>query len=87
MGIKPTVGLLSRSGIVPISFTQDTPGPMGRTVEDVALTLGVLTGIDSSDSKTFASQGKYYTDYTRFLKKDGLKGKRIGLVKKSNGFF
>ena len=59
VGIKPTVGLISRSGIVPISFTQDTPGPMGRTVEDAALTLGALTGIDSSDSRTFASQGKF----------------------------
>ncbi len=86
VGIKPTVGLLSRSGIVPISFTQDTPGPMGRTVEDAALSLGALTGIDSSDSKTLASQGKSQTDYTRFLKKDGLKGKRIGLDKKSMGF-
>ena len=85
-GIKPTVGLISRSGIVPISFTQDTPGPMGRTVEDVAITLGALTGIDSSDSKTFASYGKFFTDYTRFLKKDGLKGKRIGLLKKAMGF-
>src|SRR5450759_46101 len=74
VGIKPTVGLLSRSGIVPISFTQDTPGPMGRTVEDVALTLGVLTGVDSSDSKTVASQGKSYTDDTMFLKKDVLLG-------------
>jgi amidase len=86
VGIKPTVGLISRSGIVPISFTQDTPGPMGRTVEDVALTLGVLTGVDSSDSKTFASQGNFYIDYTQFLKKDGLQGKRIGLWKKSMGF-
>ena len=86
VGIKPTVGLISRTGIVPISFTQDTPGPMGRTVEDVAIALGALTGIDSSDSKTLASQGKYYTDYTKFLKKDGLKGKRIGLLKKSMGF-
>jgi amidase len=86
VGIKPTVGLISRSGIIPISFTQDTPGPMGRTVEDVALTLGALTGIDSSDSKTFASQGKSCTDYTRFLKKDGLKGKRIGLLRKAMGF-
>jgi amidase len=85
-GIKPTVGLISRSGIVPISFTQDTPGPMARTVEDVAITLGVLTGIDSTDSKTFASQGKFFTDYTGFLKKDGLKGKRIGLFKKAMGF-
>jgi amidase len=86
VGIKPTVGLLSRSGIVPISFTQDTPGPMGRTVEDVAITLGALTGIDSSDSKTLASQGKYQTDYTKYLKKDALKGKRIGLLKEAMGF-
>jgi amidase len=86
VGIKPTVGLLSRSGIVPISFTQDTPGPMGRTVTDVAITLGVLTGLDSSDSKTLLSQGKSLTDYTQYLKKDGVKGKRIGLDKKSLGF-
>jgi amidase len=86
VGFKPTVGLISRSGIIPISFTQDTPGPMGRTVEDVAITLGALTGIDSSDSKSIASEGKYYTDYTKFLKKDGLNGKRIGLLKKSMGF-
>jgi amidase len=86
VGIKPTVGLISRTGIVPISFTQDTPGPMGRTVEDVAAVLGPLTGIDSSDSKTLASQGEIFTDYTKFLKRDGLKGKRIGLSKKSLGF-
>ena len=86
VGIKPTVGLISRSGIIPISFTQDTPGPMGRTVEDVAITLGALTGIDSSDSKTLASEGRYQTDYTKFLKKEGLNGKRIGLLKKSMGF-
>lgn len=86
VGIKPTVGLISRTGIVPISFSQDTPGPMGRTVEDAAITLGALTGIDSSDSKTIASQGKYLTDYTKFLKKDGLNGKRIGLQKKDMGF-
>jgi amidase len=86
VGIKPTVGLISRSGIVPISFTQDTPGPMGRSVEDVAVALGALTGIDPSDSKTIASDGKSHTDYTKFLKKDGLNGKRIGLLKKSMGF-
>jgi len=86
VGIKPTVGLLSRSGIVPISFTQDTPGPMGRTVEDAAIALGAMTGIDSSDSKTLASQGKYFSDYTKFLKKDELKGKRIGLLKSAMGF-
>lgn len=86
VGLKPTVGLISRSGIVPISFTQDTPGPMGRTVTDVAITLGALTGTDPSDSKTLASEGKSLNDYTQFLKIDGLKGKRIGLTKKSLGF-
>lgn len=86
VGIKPTVGLISRSGIIPISFSQDTPGPMGRSVEDVAICLGELTGIDSSDSKTMVSEGKYKTDYTQFLKKEGLKGKRIGLLKKTMGF-
>ena len=86
VGIKPTVGLISRSGIIPISFTQDTPGPMCRTVEDAALVLGALTGIDSTDSKTFASHGKSCTDYTKFLKKDALNGKKIGLLKMSMGF-
>jgi amidase len=86
VGLKPTVGLISRTGIIPISFTQDTPGPMGRTVEDAAITLGVLTGIDSSDTKTLSSAGLYKTDYTRFLKIDGVHGKRIGLLKKTMGF-
>jgi amidase len=86
VGLKPTVGLISRSGIIPISFTQDTPGPMGRTVEDVAISLGILTGIDSTDSKTLNSAGNYQTDYTRYLIKDGLKGKRIGLLKASMEF-
>lgn len=86
VGIKPTVGLISRSGIVPISFTQDTPGPMGRTVEDVATALGALTGIDKSDSKTAGSEGKSLTDYKKFLNSDGLNGKRIGVLKKSMGF-
>jgi len=86
VGLKPTVGLISRSGIVPISFTQDTPGPMGRTVEDVAVALGVLTGIDPTDSKSVLSEGKFQADYKKYLKKDGLTGKRIGLLKKSMGF-
>jgi amidase len=85
VGIKPTVGLISRGGVIPISFTQDTPGPMGRTVRDVALCLGALVGVDSADVKTLASPGHYYTDYTQFLKKDGLKGKRIGLFKAPYG--
>jgi len=81
VGIKPTVGLISRSGIIPISFTQDTPGPMARTVRDAAIFLGVLVGVDSTDEKTLESRGKFYIDYTEFLKEDGLKGKRIGLYK------
>ena len=81
VGIKPTVGLISRSGVIPISFTQDTPGPMARTVRDAAICLGALVGVDSSDVKTLASRGQFYTDYTKFLNKDGIKGKRIGLFK------
>lgn len=79
VGIKPTVGLISRSGIIPISFTQDTPGPMARTVRDAAICLGVMVGIDASDSKTLLNEGKTYTDYTQFLNQNGLAGKRIGL--------
>lgn len=78
VGIKPTVGLISRSGIIPISFTQDTPGPMARTVKDAAILMGALVGIDSTDEKSLESKGKTFTDYTQFLKEDGLKGKRIG---------
>lgn len=81
VGIKPTVGLVSRSGVIPISFTQDTPGPMARTVRDAAIGLGALVGIDPADEKTLASKGRFYSDYTQFLKEDGLKGKRIGLFK------
>lgn len=79
VGIKPTVGLISRTGIIPISFTQDTPGPMARTVTDAVIGLGSLTGIDSTDLKTLQSKALHLTDYTSFLKKDGLKNKRIGL--------
>jgi amidase len=86
VGIKPTVGLISRTGIIPISFTQDTPGPMARTVADAATALGVLTGIDARDAKTFGSEGKSLTDYTVFLKENGLTGKRIGLLRKTMGF-
>jgi len=86
VGLKPTVGLISRSGIIPISSTQDTSGPMGRTVTDVAITLGVMAGVDSADQKTFASAGNYVNDYTPYLKADGLRGKRIGLLKKNMGY-
>jgi amidase len=85
VGIKPTVGLISRSGVIPISSTQDTPGPMARTVRDVAIGLGAMVGVDKLDEKTLASEGKFHTDYTQFLKPDGLKGKRIGLFKGTYG--
>jgi amidase len=81
VGIKPTVGLWSRSGIIPISATQDTAGPMARTVRDAAILLGALTGIDNADAVTNESKGKSYADYTIFLEKDGLKNKRIGIEK------
>lgn len=80
-GIKPTVGLVSRSGVIPISYTQDTPGPMARTLRDAAICLGAIVGTDDLDKKTLASEGKFYSDYTQFLKEDGLQGKRIGLYK------
>ncbi|SMO91868.1 amidase [Fodinibius sediminis] len=78
VGIKPTVGLLSRSGIIPISFTQDTPGPMTRSVTDAAIALGTMVGVDQEDSKTGPSKDHLHTNYTPFLKEDGLQGKRIG---------
>ena len=85
VGIKPTVGLVSRAGIVPIAHSQDTAGPMARTVTDAAILLGALTGVDADDAATSASQGKSLTDYTRFLDPHGLRGARIGVVRKSFG--
>jgi amidase len=85
-GIKPTVGLVSRTGIIPISHSQDTAGPMCRTLRDAAIVLGALTGVDSEDSATTESQGKSYADYTRFLDANGLKGARIGVARKYLGF-
>ncbi len=79
VGIKPTVGLLSRAGIIPISHTQDTAGPMARTVADAALLLGAMTGVDERDEATRASRGKALADYTPFLDPHGLKGARIGV--------
>ncbi|WP_338866097.1 amidase [Myxococcus stipitatus] len=79
VGLKPTVGLVSRSGIIPISHSQDTAGPMARTVADAAALLTVLAGVDASDAATSASQGHTGLDYTRFLDADGLKGARIGV--------
>jgi amidase len=81
-GIKPTVGLLSRSGIVPISASQDTAGPMARTVREVAMLLSAMTGVDPKDHATDASQGKAASDYTRFLDPTGLRGARLGIARK-----
>jgi amidase len=81
VGLKPTVGLVSRSGIIPISHTQDTAGPMTRTVREAAILLSVLAGSDPKDAATREADGRREADYTRFLMKDGLKGARLGVVK------
>jgi amidase len=86
VGIKPTVGLLSRAGIIPISHSQDTAGPMARTVRDAAILLGALVGVDPRDSETKNAAGKFRTDYTQFLLADGLKGARLGIARKYFGF-
>jgi len=86
VGIKPTVGLWSRSGIIPISHTQDTAGPMARTVADAATLLGPLTGMDEKDEVTKNSEGKTHTDYTQFLDVQGLQGKRLGVLRDNMGF-
>jgi len=86
VGFEPTLGLVSRSGIIPISHSQDTAGPMTRTVADAALLLGVLVGIDPNDSATTASLGKYHHNYTQFLDPQGLRGARIGVARNFFGF-
>ncbi len=86
VGIKPTVGLVSRAGIIPISHSQDTAGPMTRTVRDAAILLGAMTGIDSEDNATKGSKGKLHKDYTKFLDSNGLKGARIGVFRQYFGF-
>jgi amidase len=85
VGIKPTLGLLSRSGIIPIAHSQDTPGPMARIVTDAAILLGVLTGIDKNDPATNSSVKRALKDYTKFLDKGGLKGARIGVARNMCG--
>lgn len=80
VGIKPTVGLVSRSGIIPIAHTQDTAGPMARTVTDAAILLGAMAGHDKSDAETAEADKKRAKDYTKFLDPNGLKGARLGLV-------
>jgi amidase len=86
VGIKPTLGLISRSGIIPIAHSQDTAGPMCRTVADAAALLGALTGVDSEDSATQTTRLTALPDYTRFLDPHGLRGARIGVVRKLAGF-
>jgi amidase len=85
-GMKPTVGLVSRSGIIPISHSQDTAGPMARTVRDVAILLGAMAGVDPEDAVTAKGEGKAATDYTKFLDPAGLKGARLGIARKYFGF-
>jgi amidase len=85
-GIKPTVGLVSRNGIIPISHTQDGAGPMCRTLRDAATLLGALAGIDPEDAATAGSNGKFRTDYTEFCDPRGLQGARIGVARKYFGF-
>jgi len=86
VGLKPTVGLVSRSGIIPISVSQDTAGPMTRTVSDAALMLSVLAGADDADPAGKAAQGYAQADYTTALSADALKGKRIGLLRQAMGY-
>jgi len=86
VGIKPTVGLVSRAGIIPIAHSQDTAGPLARTVTDAAILLGAITGVDPDDPATAASRSKGLQDYTKFLDAKGLTGARIGVVRKLFGF-
>ena len=81
VGLKPTHGLLSRDGIIPLALTFDTAGPMARSVYDVAAALGVMTGVDSADPATGKSEGRFETDYTKYLTGDALKGARLGVAR------
>jgi amidase len=85
VGLKPTHGLLSRDGIVPLALTFDTGGPMARSVYDIALSMNVMTGVDRADPATQTSAGKIEQDYTAFLKKGSLKGARIGVARDFTG--
>jgi len=86
VGIKPTVGLWSRSGIIPISHSQDTAGPMTRTVRDAAILLGGAVGVDPRDEATAGSEGNFHTDYAQFCDPAGLQGARIGVARSFTGF-
>ncbi|WKN31450.1 amidase [Porifericola rhodea] len=86
VGIKPTIGLLSRSGIIPIAHSQDTAGPMARTVKDATIMLGTMTQVDEKDEAMQQSERKAHQDYTPYLKTDGLQNKRIGIWRGAMGF-
>jgi amidase len=86
VGLKPTLGLVSRTGIIPIAHSQDTAGPMARTVADAAILLGAMAGADPADSATAQSQGKAAADYSQFLDPRGLRGARLGVARKFFGF-
>ncbi len=85
-GLKPTVGLVSRTGIIPISISQDTAGPMARTVSDVALLLNGMAAVDAADPAGAAAAGKIAADYTSFLKADAVKGRRFGVLRQAMGY-
>ncbi len=85
VGLKPTLGLVSRAGIIPISHSQDTAGPMGRSVRDVAIALGAIAGADAIDKATHSIAGRAHQDYTQFLDSEGLKGARLGVARKFFG--
>ncbi|MGH9370616.1 MAG: amidase [Vicinamibacterales bacterium] len=86
VGLKPTVGVVSRRGIIPISISQDTAGPMGRTVADVAFLMNALAAVDEEDPAGPAARGRIPADYTAFLRADALKGKRFGLLRQAMGY-
>ncbi len=86
VGIKPTVGLVSRAGIIPIAHSQDTAGPMARSVGDGAILLGAMTGVDPRDPATTESRNYLHSDYTAFLDANGLRGARIGVLRQTFGF-
>ena len=86
VGIKPTLGMWSRQGIIPIAHSQDTAGPMARTIKDAAILLGALAEFDSSDSETHIEKGEIFSDYTQFLDENGLAGMRIGIASEMIGF-
>lgn len=87
VGIKPTVGLISRSGLIPFTYSQDTAGPFARTVKDAAILLGALTGVDNADAATYKSEGRFQKDYTSHLDAKGLNGARIGIFQHASKEF